>query len=96
MGEFEKNEQRQRRNAGVSPLHCAPVEMTAFGGAEENKQRQEQKLAGKGCAFPNRRPIRRGPVEMTAFWGRTVRARLKPCPSEFLPHLLREGVRTLV
>ena len=28
----EENKQRQKRNAGVSPLRCAPVEMTAFFG----------------------------------------------------------------
>ena len=35
--------QKQKRNAGVSPLRCAPVEMTvSVGGAEENRQLQQQ------------------------------------------------------
>jgi hypothetical protein len=54
-----ENRQRQKRNAGVSPLRCAPVEMTAFGVVKRTDNGNNNGRLGKGMRFPNHRPIRR-------------------------------------
>ncbi len=57
-GNSKQRQEQKTKCGGLStPLRSGRDDGFFWGG--EKKQQQRQELAGKGCAFPNRRPIRR-------------------------------------